>query len=62
VLAALDAGDREGALDVILEALPGAPQEQRERLREIAVAIFEALGQEDPVTVSYRRRLASALY
>jgi thioredoxin-like negative regulator of GroEL len=34
----------------------------RERLRELAVAIFEELGQEDPVTVAYRRRLASVLY
>jgi putative thioredoxin len=62
VLAALDAGDREGALGVIMDAIPAAPRGQRERLREIAVAIFEALGQEDPVTVTYRRRLASALY
>ncbi len=62
VLAALDAGDRERALEVIMEAIPTAPKEQRERLREIAVAIFEDLGHEDPVTVSYRRRLASALY
>jgi thioredoxin-like negative regulator of GroEL len=30
--------------------------------RELAVAIFEHLGHEDPVAVAYRRRLAAALY
>ena len=62
VLAALEAGELESALDRILAAIPGTPAEQRERLREVAIAIFEDLGHEDPVTVSYRRRLATALY
>ena len=34
----------------------------RERLREVAVALFELLGQDDPVASGYRRRLATALY
>lgn len=62
VLAALEAGDRERALELILEAIPEASPEERQRLRELAVAIFEDLGQEDSVTVAYRRRLATALY
>jgi putative thioredoxin len=62
VLSALEAGREEDALDVILDAIQAAPADGRERLRELAVAIFEELGQEDPVTVAYRRRLASVLY
>jgi putative thioredoxin len=62
VLTALEADDEERALDLLLAEIPGSPPEQRERLRELAVAIFEHLGQENPVTVAYRRRLATALY
>ena len=62
VVAALDAGDIEGALDLILDAVPTAAPEERERLREVAVAIFERLGQDDPIASAYRRRLATALY
>lgn len=62
VLAALQRDDRERALDLILEAIPAANGDERTRLREVAVAVFDALGHDDPVTVAYRRRLASALY
>jgi thioredoxin len=62
VLAALEQGDHAHALDLILDRIPDAPREERDRLRDLAVAIFEDLGQEDPRTVSYRRRLATALY
>ena len=62
VVAALDDGDAERALELILEAIPGASRETRERLRDVAVAIFDDLGHEHPVTVPYRRRLATALY
>ena len=62
VLAALEAADPERALDLILDAVPGAGTEERERLRELAVAIFDDLGQDDPRATAYRRRLASALY
>jgi thioredoxin-like negative regulator of GroEL len=43
---------------VIVHASP----EEREQLRELALAVFHDLGQEDPLTVAYRRRLATALY
>jgi putative thioredoxin len=62
VLAALERDDAERALDLILDEIPGSSPERRERLRDLAVAVFEYLGHEDPVTVAYRRRLASALY
>jgi putative thioredoxin len=62
VLAALDDGDEERALDLVLQAIPDAVPERREKLRDLAVAVFEQLGHDDPVTVSYRRRLATALY
>jgi putative thioredoxin len=62
ILAAIEAGDEEHALDLILAAIPESPQERRERLRELAVAVFDHLGQDDPITTAYRRRLAAALY
>ena len=62
VVAALDAGDVERALALIVEAVPDADAAERERLREVAVALFERLGQDDPVAAGFRRRLATALY
>ena len=62
VVAALDAGDSEGALRLIVDAVPAAGPEERDRLREVAVALFERLDPEDPVVSTYRRRLAAALY
>jgi putative thioredoxin len=62
VLVALEAADFGRALDLILDEIPGSAPERKERLRELAVAVFEHMGHEDPVTVTYRRRLATALY
>ena len=62
IVQALEAGDNETALDLILEAIRDAPPPDREKLRDLAVAIFDQLGQDDPVTAAYRRRLAAALY
>jgi putative thioredoxin len=62
VVAALDSGDVERALSAIVDAVTNAPREDRDRLREVAVALFDHVGQEDPVVVSARRRLATALY
>ena len=62
VVAALDAGDVEGALRCIVDAVPEAAAGDRERLREVAVALFERLGSDDPLVSTYRRRLAAALY
>jgi len=62
VLAALEADEPERALDLVLDMIAAASPEERERLRELALAVFHDLGHDDPVTVAYRRRLATALY
>ena len=62
VLAALEVDDPARALDLLLAEIPGAAPERRNWLRELALAIFHDLGEDDPVTVAYRRRLATALY
>jgi putative thioredoxin len=59
---ALEADDVARALDLILGLIAGAVAEERERLRELALAIFHDRGHEDPLTVAYRRKLATALY
>jgi putative thioredoxin len=62
VLAALEAEQPERALELILREIPDASPERRDYLREIALAIFDDLGHDDPVTTTYRRRLATSLY
>jgi putative thioredoxin len=62
VVEALDAGDMERALELLVGAVPGAERDEQERLRDIAVALFERVGHDDPVVTDYRRRLATALY
>jgi len=62
VLSALESGDHEQALSLLLEQVDGAEGEGRDRLRGLMVAIFEELGPEDPLSVRFRRQLATALY
>ena len=62
LVAALEAGDHERALQQLLDEVPAADPDRRERLRELMVAIFADLGQEHPLATAYRRKLASALY
>ena len=62
VLQALEANEPERALEHVLDVIADASPEQRDRLREVALAVFEDLGHDDPVTTAYRRRLATALY
>ena len=62
VLAALEGGNPEQALDLLLAQIAEASPERREWLRELALAIFHDLGHDDPLTIVYRRRLATALY
>jgi putative thioredoxin len=61
-LAALDEGDTERGLDLLLEALKGAPADVRDRIREVMVGVFTQIGQDHPLAQEYRRRLAAALY
>jgi putative thioredoxin len=62
VLAALEAGDHERALSLLLDQVDEAEGDDRDRLRELMVAIFEDLGPEHPLSVRFRRQLATALY
>ena len=59
--AALDAGDTEHALDVLLTELPAADG-AKDDIRRIVVGILEELGPDSELARSSRRRLASALY
>ena len=62
VVAALDRDDVGAALTWIIDAVPSRTGAERDRLREVAVALFDLLGPDDPVAVEHRRRLATALY
>jgi putative thioredoxin len=62
LVAALEAGDYERALQQLLDEVGTADPERRDRVRELMVAIFRELGQDDPLATTYRRRLATALY
>jgi putative thioredoxin len=59
--AALDAGDNEQALDVLIEAIPPA-RSSRDEIRRVVVGILDELGLDDPLAARSRTRLASALY
>jgi putative thioredoxin len=58
--AALDAGDTERGLDLLLEAI--AAGEDKDLVRQAVVGVLDELGPEDPRARDYRRRLAAALY
>ena len=59
--AALDAGDTERALDMLIAAIaPG--RNSRDDIRRVVVGILDELGVEDPLASSSRMRLAAALY
>ena len=66
--AALDAGEHERALDLLLGAIPsGAPNAEdlvgaKEDVRRVVVAVLDELGVEHPLARESRRRLAAALY
>jgi thioredoxin-like negative regulator of GroEL len=62
VVEAYRADDHERALDLLLSEIQGANGERREELRRLMVALFSDLGQEHPLAVQYRRRLATTLY
>jgi len=58
---ALDAGDREGGVDLLIDAIPGAG-DHTDDLRRMIVAVLDELGVEHPAARDARRRLATALY
>ena len=62
VLAALESGDHERALELLLEQVKSSNGETRDRVRELMVALFEELGHEHELSTRYRRQLATTLY
>jgi putative thioredoxin len=62
VLAALEAGDDERALELLLEAARRASGGEQDEIRRLMVTLFEDLGQEHELSTRYRRALATALY
>jgi putative thioredoxin len=59
---ALDRGERNAALDSLLEGMAEADEATREQLRRAVVGILSELPPDDPAGPNYRRRLATALY
>jgi putative thioredoxin len=60
-LRALDDGDTERAVDLLIAALPSADG-HKDDVRRVVVGILDELGVEDPLARDARRRLAAALY
>jgi putative thioredoxin len=58
---ALDAGETERGLDLLLEALPNA-NGRKDDIRRVVVGVLDELGVEHPLSRETRRRLAAALY
>jgi putative thioredoxin len=59
--AALDGGDEQQALDMLLDALPSADG-SKDALRRLIVGVLDELGVDSELARSSRRRLAAALY
>jgi putative thioredoxin len=60
-LRALDDGDTERAVDLLITALPSADG-YKDDVRRLVVCILDQLGVEHPLARDARRRLAAALY
>ncbi len=60
--ALLAAGDREGAVDQLLEIVARDRTWDEEAARKQLLVLFEAFGQADPLTLASRRRLSSMLF
>jgi putative thioredoxin len=59
--AALDRGELERALELLLAALPSADG-RRDDVRRVIIGVLDPLGPEHPLARDTRRRLASLLY
>jgi putative thioredoxin len=62
LLAALEAGEHEAALEQLLAEAQSRNGDGRDEVRRLMLAIFDELGTEHELTQRYRRRLAAALY
>jgi putative thioredoxin len=58
---ALDAGEHERALELLIGAIPSADG-HKDDVRRVVVAVLDRLGVDDPLARDARRRLAAALY
>ena len=59
--AALDAGETERGLQLLIDAIPNADG-TKDDLRRAVVGVLDELGVESPVAREYRSKLATALY
>jgi putative thioredoxin len=59
--AALDEGATERALDLLIDALPGADG-AKDEIRKVVVGVLDELGADSDLARASRRRLATALY
>jgi len=59
--AILDRGEREEALDQLIEALNGVEDDRRDDLRRAIVGILSDFDPADPAARTYRRKLSTAL-
>jgi putative thioredoxin len=59
---ALDAGETERGLDMLIAAIAANGDDRREDLRRAVVGVLDTLGVEHPLARESRRKLASALY
>jgi putative thioredoxin len=59
---AIDAGDTERGLDLLIAAIAAAEDGHREDLRRAVVGVLDELGVEHPLARESRRKLAAALY
>jgi len=54
-------GDPVGALEAMLEVLPGADADREDRVRRVMIGVFAERPVDDPIVLEYRKRLARAL-
>ena len=57
-----DGEDYEQVLERLLAQVGEADEDRREEIRRKMLAVFEELGPDHPLTIGFRRRLATALY
>lgn len=62
VAAALEAGDHEQALELLLDLARDGDDSTRQRFGRYMIALFGDLGVDDPLALQFRRQLASTLY
>ena len=62
VVAALEAGDHERALELLLARAEAADADEQDEIRRRMLALFAELGQEHELSLRYRRRLAQVLF